>query len=143
FYDWYCDLPPASPQVFGDQTDVGESADWYNSGYIMVWGSNIPQTRTPDAHFLSEARYNGTQIVAVNPDYSETTKFADIWVHPKQGTDGAMAMAMGHVILQEFFLDRKTPYFYEYCCQFTDLPLLVTLRKDGERWVPDRYLRAS
>ncbi len=31
FYDWYCDLPPASPEVWGEQTDVPESADWYNS----------------------------------------------------------------------------------------------------------------
>src|SRR5690606_35478403 len=33
FYDWYCDLPPSSPQTWGEQTDVPESADWYNSGY--------------------------------------------------------------------------------------------------------------
>src|SRR3546814_1826163 len=31
FYDWYCDLPPSSPQTFGEQTDVPESADWYNA----------------------------------------------------------------------------------------------------------------
>ena len=31
FYDWYCDLPPASPMTWGEQTDVPESADWYNS----------------------------------------------------------------------------------------------------------------
>jgi nitrate reductase alpha subunit len=49
FYDWYCDLPPSSPQVWGEQTDVPESADWYNSTYIIAWGSNVPQTRTPDA----------------------------------------------------------------------------------------------
>src|SRR5574337_808499 len=55
FYDWYCDLPPASPQVWGEQTDVPESADWYNSRYIIAWGSNVPQTRTPDAHFFTEA----------------------------------------------------------------------------------------
>src|SRR5699024_10176934 len=35
FYDWYADLPPASPQVWGDQTDVPESADWYNSKYFI------------------------------------------------------------------------------------------------------------
>jgi nitrate reductase alpha subunit len=46
FYDWYCDLPPASPQIWGEQTDVPESADWFNSNYIIVWGSNVPQTRT-------------------------------------------------------------------------------------------------
>ncbi len=56
FYDWYADLPPASPQVWGDQTDVPESADWWDAGYLIMWGSNIPMTRTPDAHFMAEAR---------------------------------------------------------------------------------------
>lgn len=143
FYDWYCDLPPSSPQTWGEQTDVPESADWYNSGYIIAWGSNVPQTRTPDAHFFVEARYNGTQVVAVTPDYSEVAKLSDLWLHPKQGTDAAAAMAMGHVILKEFFLDRQVPYFQDYCRRYTDLPLLVTLRRDGARWIPDRYLRAS
>jgi nitrate reductase alpha subunit len=74
FYDWYCDLPPSSPQTWGEQTDVPESADWYNSGYIIAWGSNVPQTRTPDAHFFVEARYNGTKVVAITPDYAEVAK---------------------------------------------------------------------
>jgi nitrate reductase alpha subunit len=103
FYDWYCDLPPASPQVWGEQTDVPESADWYNSTYIIAWGSNVPQTRTPDAHFFTEVRYKGAKTVAVTPDYSEVAKLADLWMHPKQGTDAALAMAMGHVALNEFY----------------------------------------
>ncbi|MDD1606753.1 MAG: molybdopterin-dependent oxidoreductase, partial [Methylococcaceae bacterium] len=107
FYDWYCDLPPASPQTWGEQTDVPESADWYNAGFIMMWGSNVPQTRTPDAHFMTEVRYKGTKIVTVCPDYSEASKFADLWIHPKQGTDAALAMAFGHVILKEFHLERQ------------------------------------
>jgi nitrate reductase alpha subunit len=143
FYDWYCDLPPSSPQTWGEQTDVPESADWYNSAYIIAWGSNVPQTRTPDAHFFVEARYNGTKVVAITPDYAEVAKLSDLWLHPKQGTDAALAMAMGHVILREFFLDRQVPYFQDYCRRYTDLPMLVRLRRDGERWVPDRYLRQS
>src|SRR5579871_6825108 len=143
FYDWYCDLPPSSPQTWGEQTDVPESADWYNSGYIIAWGSNVPQTRTPDAHFFVEARYNGTKVVAITPDYSEVAKLSDLWLHPKQGTDAALAMAMGHVILREFFLDRTVPYFQDYCRRYTDMPLLVRLRRDGDRYVPDRYLRQS
>jgi nitrate reductase alpha subunit len=143
FYDWYCDLPPSSPQTWGEQTDVPESADWYNSAYIIAWGSNVPQTRTPDAHFFVEARYNGTKVVAITPDYAEVAKLSDLWLHPKQGTDAALAMAMGHVILREFFLDRQVPYFQDYCRRFTDMPMLVMLRRDGERWVPDRYLRQS
>ena len=92
FYDWYADLPPASPQVWGDQTDVPESADWWNAGYVILWGSNIPQTRTPDAHFMTEARYRGQKVVVVSPDYAGHTKFADHWLPAAAGTDGALAL---------------------------------------------------
>jgi nitrate reductase / nitrite oxidoreductase, alpha subunit len=143
FYDWYADLPPASPQVWGDQTDVPESADWWNAGYLIVWGTNLPITRTPDAHFMTEARYRGQKVVVVSPDYSDHTKFADYWLPAIPGTDGALAMAMGHVILKEFYVDRQVPYFEDYARRFTDLPFLVTLEEHDGALVPDRFLRAS
>ena len=148
FYDWYCDLPPSSPQTWGEQTDVPESADWYNSTFLIAWGSNVPQTRTPDAHFFTEVRYKGAKVVAVTPDYAEVSKLADLWLHPKQGTDAALAMAMGHVILKEFYFERRSAYFDDYARRYTDLPLLVQLREttlaDGRKVLaPDRYLRAS
>ena len=143
FYDWYCDLPPASPQTWGEQTDVPESADWYNSSFLILWGSNVPQTRTPDAHFYTEVRYKGAKSVVVSPDYSEAAKFADLWLHPKQGTDSALAMAMGHVILREFHLDRQAEYFEDYCRRYTDMPMLVRLVRKGDHYLPDRQLRAS
>ena len=143
FYDWYCDLPPASPQTWGEQTDVPESADWYNAGFLILWGSNVPQTRTPDAHFYTEVRYRGAKSVVVSPDYSEAAKFSDIWLHPKQGTDAALAMALGHVVLREFHLDRQSPYFDSYCRQYTDMPMLVRLQKKDGYLIPERLLRAS
>ncbi len=129
FYDWYADLPVASPQVFGDQTDVPESADWFNASYLIMWGSNVPVTRTPDAHFMTEARYRGQKVVVVSPDYADNTKFADEWLAPHPGTDGALGMAMGHVLLKEFFVDRQVPRFVEYVQTYTDLPYLVKLRE--------------
>lgn len=143
FYDWYCDLPPSSPQTWGEQTDVPESADWYNAGFIMMWGSNVPQTRTPDAHFMAEARYRGTKVVTVTPDYSEASKFADLWLHPKQGTDAALALAMGHVILSEWHAKGRGDYFIDYCRRYSDMPMLVILTEKDGRLVPDRQLRAS
>ena len=109
FYDWYADMPIASPQVFGDQTDVPESGDWWNASYLMIWGTNLPITRTPDAHFMTEARYRGQKVVVVSPDYSDHTKFADDWLPCAPGTDAALAMAMGHVILTEFFRTGRCP----------------------------------
>ncbi|MCB2081167.1 MAG: nitrate reductase subunit alpha, partial [Rickettsiales bacterium] len=143
FYDWYCDLPPSSPQTWGEQTDVPESADWYNSSYIIAWGSNVPQTRTPDAHFFTEARYNGTKTVAVTPDYSEVAKLSDNWLPVRQGTDSALAMAMGHVILKEFHCAGKSEYFDDYCRMYTDMPFLVMLEERDGGYVPNRTLRAS
>ena len=143
FYDWYCDLPPSSPQTWGEQTDVPESADWYNSGFLILWGSNVPQTRTPDAHFYTEVRYKGAKSVVICPDYSEASKFADLWISVKQGTDAALGLAMGHVILKEFHVDRQVAYFEDYVRKYTDMPMLVRLVRQGEHLVPERLLRAS
>ncbi len=143
FYDWYADLPVASPQVFGDQTDVPESADWFNASYLMMWGSNVPVTRTPDAHFMTEARYRGQKVVTVSPDYADNTKFADEWLAPHPGTDAALAMAMGHVVLREFFVEKRTPRFVDYVTKFTDAPHLVTLDERGDAYVPGKFLTAD
>ncbi|WP_409496823.1 nitrate reductase subunit alpha [Amycolatopsis sp. cmx-11-12] len=140
FYDWYADLPVASPQVFGDQTDVPESADWWDAGYLMLWGSNVPVTRTPDAHWMVEARYRGQKVVVVSPDYADATKFADQWLAPHPGTDGALAIAMGHVLLKEFFVDRQVSYFLDYTRKFTDLPFLVALADRADGYVPGKFL---
>lgn len=151
FYDWYADLPNASPQMFGDQTDVPESGDWWDAGYLFMWGSNVPVTRTPDAHWMTEARYRGQKVVAVAPDYAENVKFADEWVNPAPGTDGALAMGLGHVILKEYFTGELPPFFAAYNKQYTDLPYLVTLEPstgadgaEGEAtYRPGKYLVAG
>ena len=144
FYDWYADLPNASPQRFGDQTDVPESGDWWDAGYLIMWGSNVPMTRTPDAHWMTEARYRGQKVIAVAPDYAENVKFADEWVNPAPGTDGALAMAMGHVVLKEFFAEREVPFFNEYNKRFTDLPHLIQLEEtEAGTYRTGKYLVAG
>lgn len=143
FYDWYADLPNASPQIWGDQTDVPESADWYNSNYLMMWGSNVPLTRTPDAHFMTEVRYKGTKIVSVAPDYAENVKFADNWLAPNPGTDAALAQAMTHVILDEFYHQREEPMFINYAKKFTDLPFMILLDDFKDSLKAGRFLRES
>ena len=85
FYDWYCDLPNASPEVWGEQTDVNESADWFNAKFLAVMGANLNMTRTPDVHFAAEARTNGTKMVVFSPDFSQVAKFADEWISVNRG----------------------------------------------------------
>ncbi len=143
FYDWYCDLPTAFPEIWGEQTDVCESADWYNAKMIADMGACLNMTRTPDCHFFAESRHNGTKAVVFSPDFSQVCKYADQWVPLHAGSDGAFWMAVSHVILSEFHHQKQTPYFIDYVKQYTDSPMLVKLEKEGDHYRPGRLLRAN
>ena len=143
FYDWYCDLPPSFPEVWGEQTDVCESADWFKSKFIVSMGANLGMTRTPDIHFFSEARHNGTKTVVMSPDFSMVAKHADQWIPLHAGSDGAFWMAVTHVVLQEYHVNRQVPYFMDYIKKFTDCPFLVKLEKEGDKLLPGRLIRAN
>ncbi len=143
FYDWYADLPNAFPEVWGDQTDVCESADWYNSKYIISMGSNLNMTRTPDVHFISESRHNGTKFVVISPDFSQVAKYSDWWVPIRSGQDTALWMAIDHVILKEFYVDRQVPYFVDYLKRYTDGTFLIELEQHGDGYRPGRLVRAN
>ena len=121
-YDQNGDLPMFWPMTFGVQTEELESLDWPNARYTMVFGSNIIQTRLPDAHNLIKAKNNG-KLVVFDPDYCSTAAKADEWVPLKPDTDAAMGLAMAKVII-----DRKL-YNEKFLQDFTDFPILV--RKDN------------
>jgi nitrate reductase alpha subunit len=143
FYDWYCDLPPASPEIWGEQTDVQESADWYNAKFIVSMGSNLNMTRTPDVHFIAEARHNGSKFVVFAPDFSQVAKFSDWWVPIHAGQDGAFWQAVNHVILTEYFAQRETPDFTAYLKQYSDCPFLVELHPTADGYTPGRFVRST
>ena len=144
FYDWYCDLPNASPETWGEQTDVNESADWFNAKFIAVMGANLNMTRTPDVHFAAEARHNGTKLVVFSPDFSQVSKYSDEWFPLNAGQDGAWWMAVNHVLLKEFHHEKQTKAFLDYTRLFTDSPFLIELSPAAEgTWRAGRMLRAG
>ncbi|MBX9633518.1 MAG: molybdopterin-dependent oxidoreductase [Magnetospirillum sp.] len=119
FYDWYGDHAPGQTQTLGVQGDVAETSDWFNSRLILIWGANPVQTRIPDTHYLIEAALNGTKVVTIAPDYSSSAAKSDTWLHPKPGTDAALALAMARVILEEGRYDKA------FVAEQTDLPFLI------------------
>ena len=143
FYDWYCDLPNASPEIWGEQTDVAESADWYHSKYIVSMGANLGMTRTPDVHFAAEARHDGAKLVVLSPDFSMTSKYADWWIPIHAGQDAAFWLAVDHVLLREFHAERQVPFFLDYVKRYSDAPFLVELEERDGAWRPGRLLPAS
>ena len=143
FYDWYCDLPNASPETWGEQTDVQESADWYNAKMLAVMGANLNMTRTPDVHFAAEARHNGTKMVVFSPDFSQVSKFSDEWIPINAGQDGAYWMAVNHVILKEYHHEKQEKSFLDYSKQYTDSPFLVELSNESGSDKAGQLLRAN
>ncbi|MGW7665345.1 molybdopterin-dependent oxidoreductase [Streptomyces sp. NPDC054756] len=132
-----------APVLVSEEPARGD--DWADAAYLLVWGGDLPVARAGDARRLARARYRGQKVVAVGPDArAGGTRLADEVLHPHPGTDGALALAMGHVVLKEFFADRASPFFAEHARRSTDLPFLVTLeeRADGT-YAPGTFLRAA
>ena len=123
-YDQNGDLPMFWPMTFGVQTEELESLEWPNARYTMVFGSNIMQTRLPDAKQLIRAKKNG-RVVVFDPDYCSTAAKADEWVSLKLDTDAAMGLGLAKVIIDRGLYDA------EFLRDFTDMPILV--RKDNGR----------
>ncbi len=59
-----------------------------------------------DAHFFWEAKYNGTEVISISPDFNATAMHASKWLNPKPGSDIALAMAMIETIISDKSYDE-------------------------------------
>jgi DMSO reductase family type II enzyme molybdopterin subunit len=121
------DLPTGVYATVGEALLGDTMAAVYKSKVCLVWFCNPAVTRIPDAHFFWEARYNGTEVVAISPEFTPSAMHASKWLNPKPGSDAALAMSMIQVILAEDLVDR------DYVREQTDLPFLV--RTDNGRFL--------
>jgi len=121
------DLAMGAVQTWGATFVDGSSDDWCRAETLLVWHCNPTVTRIPDAHFLTEARYRGTTIVCVSPDYSPSAIHASLWLNPHVGSDAALALGMARALLERDALDHA------YVREQTDLPFLV--RDDNGRFL--------
>jgi len=113
----------------------GSSDEWFLSDYLVVWMMNPSVTQIPDAHFLYEAKYNGSELVVIDPQYSATAVHADQWLPIETGADTALGLAVARHIFDSDSVDL------DYVCEQTDLPLLVRL--DTKRFLRESDLTQS
>ncbi|MEE8212013.1 MAG: molybdopterin-dependent oxidoreductase [Acidiferrobacterales bacterium] len=121
------DLPTGIYMTTGVPLICDTMAAVYKSKCCLVWFCNPAVTRIPDAHFFWEARYNGTEVIAISPEFTPSAMHASKWVNPQPGTDAALAMSMVNVILEEGLHDA------EFIREQTDLPFLV--RTDNRKFL--------
>lgn len=99
---------------------------YVHSKYIVVWGCNSVSTNLHHWHIIKDAQKKGAKVVVIDPYRSRTAKEADWHIAPKPGTDGALAMAMMHVIIEEGLQDQD--YVDNYTEGFAELAERVKTR---------------
>jgi thiosulfate reductase/polysulfide reductase chain A len=95
-------------------------ADFEDSSYILVFGWNMLGA-TKFIHLpgiWNRARAKGAKTVYVDPFCSQTGARADEWVPIRPGTDGAMALAMGHVLIKKNLINKG--FIDEWCVGYDE-----------------------
>jgi len=103
----------------------GSDTDETSTKYILAFSSGIVESERPLARNLRmwgklrRELPNKTKVVSFDPRCSVTASRADEWLPINPGTEGALAMALAHVILSEdlyyhHFVDNHTRGFSQY-----------------------------
>jgi len=97
------------------------SADYDNAELIVIWGANPVYSGTPMGSLkrILDARERGARLMVIKPEMQPDAAKADIWVPIRPGTDGALALAMLHVIINEQLYDAR--FVSEWCYGFDKL----------------------
>jgi anaerobic selenocysteine-containing dehydrogenase len=125
----------ASAGAAGYKATVGKSMGLdpeavVHARLIVAWGANIVSSNVHLWPFIEEARRRGAKLVVVDPFRSRTAEKADAHLALLPGTDGALALAMMHVIFRDALEDRD--YLERYTLGAAELRARVA------DWTPER-----
>jgi anaerobic selenocysteine-containing dehydrogenase len=85
------------------------SAPWdlNNARLIVLWGKNAAETNIHQMVFVQEALDAGARLVVIDPRRTETAERADLFLQPRPGTDGALALGVAHLLVDSGRVDRE------------------------------------
>ncbi len=117
----YVSLHVIAPQVTMGRMGANMFSDIENSGMVVVWGTN-PATDSPpvDMRRLEKASARGADIVVIDPRRTETATLANAqWVPVRPGTDGALALSLIEVLIEDDLFDED--FAENWCHGFEEL----------------------
>jgi anaerobic selenocysteine-containing dehydrogenase len=104
----YVSFAMIAPHVtFGEYYFTMES-DLEQAELVVIWGAN-PATDSPPTthHKIIAAAERGAEVVAIDPRRNDTAKLVDArWLPVRPGTDGALALGMMQVLIEEELYDE-------------------------------------
>lgn len=116
----FCDGGAISAYVMTLGPTAGvDPESFVNSKYIIIWACNVLSNNLHLQPFIDEAQKRGAKVVCIDPVAHRTAKKADWHLPIKPGTDGALALAMMHVIIGEGLTDEA--YVADHTVGFEEL----------------------
>jgi molybdopterin guanine dinucleotide-containing S/N-oxide reductase-like protein len=91
--------------VYGQKLGT-PTEDFRLAKLVVAWGANIHGNNVHLWPFIEQARRNGARLIVIDPYRTRTAALADWHIAIRPGTDGALALGMMHVILNEGLEDR-------------------------------------
>jgi len=93
--------------------------DMFNSKSIFIWGKNPAFTSIHTIQCIKKAKAKGSKIIVIDPIYTKTAEIADKYIRIKPNGDGALALAMGKIIIEkklydEIYINNYVNGFEEY-----------------------------
>ena len=100
-------------------TPGADPESFVHSKYIVLWACNTLSTNSHHWPFIEQARKNGAKLVVIDPVRTRTARLADWHIPIRPGTDGALALAMAHILIKENLIDRD--YIERHTLGFDEL----------------------
>lgn len=103
----FCDSGASTAYVMTVGPTPGmDPESFQHSRFIILWACNMLSTNAHMWPFVEAAKKSGARLVVIDPARTQTAAMADQHLRVRPGTDGALAMAMIHVIIHEGLVDR-------------------------------------
>lgn len=117
----YVSFAMIAPHVTMGEMLITIDTDLEQAELIVLWGANPATDSPPLAHAqIHRARERGAEVIAIDPRYHGTAREVGAeWVPVRPGTDGALALGMIQVLLEEEFFDDK--FARDWTVGFEDL----------------------
>jgi anaerobic selenocysteine-containing dehydrogenase len=106
--------------------------DYEQTRCILLWGYNPQASQPADAMRISQAKARGAKLIVIDPRKASVVDKADLWLQVRPGSDGALALAMIHILLEEALYDAA------FVRTWTNGPFLV--REDNQQLLTERDL---
>jgi anaerobic selenocysteine-containing dehydrogenase len=110
-------------------------ADVGHSRLVILWGHNPVSTAPHFLPFLRQAQRQGCRLVVIDPRRTPSASGADLHLAPRPGSDGALAMGIGHVLVREDLHDER--WLEAHTVGWP------ALRQRLEEWPPARVAEAT